>query len=30
MKRLLQICVVLLTTISFAQTIGLQTFATGF
>jgi glucose/arabinose dehydrogenase len=30
MKRLLQFCVVLLTTISFAQTIGLQTFATGF
>jgi glucose/arabinose dehydrogenase len=30
MKRLLQVCVVLVTTISFAQTIGLQTFATGF
>lgn len=30
MKRLLQFCVVLLTTISFAQTISLQTFATGF
>lgn len=30
MKRLLQFCVVLLTTISFAQTVGLQTFATGF
>lgn len=30
MKILLQFCVVLLTTISFAQTIGLQTFATGF
>jgi len=30
MKNILQICVVLLTTISFAQTIGLQTFATGF
>lgn len=30
MKRLLQFCFVLLTSISFAQTIGLQTFATGF
>lgn len=30
MKRLLQFCIVLLTTFPFAQTIGLQTFATGF